>query len=298
MISHEWLGVGVFERPASFRCGGLGGIELMPLQFWDVEADTYQRSMSTGRTSPVLCSCTGRLCQPGYADDGGNTTSDLFVVKICQGEMTQQKRLCEFLCGLLGQALEVPVVMPAVVRIPPGLSGAFPERLRAFIAAGCEAQFGSQFVPRGSTYPVDKVIENRLLQPAWSVFAFDMLIQNSDRQAVRPNLLTHGDALTALDHDMAFPFLLPLLEAHADPWELHQQTAREHVFYKGLRGKAVDIEPFMGRLRQLDDDALEVIARAVPDEWTSNDVERVIEHVRSVRDNADRFAFELRRTLQ
>lgn len=271
----------------------------MSLQFWEVEADTYEGSFDSGRTNPAKCSCTGHLRELGAAHDGGNPTSDLFVVKLCGREMTERGRLCEFLAALLAQALGVPAVKPAVVRIPQELAIFFPEPRRSFIAAGCGMQFGSQFVPHLVIYPPGKTIEARLLEQACNVFAFDMLIQNSDRRILKPNLFTNGETLTVLDHEMAFlPFILPTLGIVGDPWKLHQPTVLDHVLYTGLRGKSVDIGPFMERLRLLDDRILDMIAANIPAEWVSDDVNRVIAHIRAVRDNADRFGFEIGRVLK
>lgn len=68
-----------------------------------------------------------------------------------------------------------------------------------------------------------------------TAYAFDAMVQNSDRESDNPNLLWRGEELALLDFDKAFAFLR--LEEHEDrPWRktLIRQNLDRHSLYPHL----------------------------------------------------------------
>lgn len=272
----------------------------MAVHYWEVTANSYEGEFPTGRTDPVRCRCTGYQRELGSVAGAHDLQSDLFVVKMCDGkEMTTEGRLCEFIAGLLAQCLGVAVVTPAIVTIPEGLAGFFPESKRRIVAAGCDLQFGSRFLPSQVSYPTEKMIEGRMFGAACSIFAFDMLSQNPDRRVSKPNLFTDGETLTVYDHELAFRFDVPIIGGGNDlPWYISPGIATDHVLYNGLRGKKPETDGFISGLRSLDESALQTICGSIPAGWSSDNIGKIMAHIRSVRDNADKFACEIERVLK
>jgi hypothetical protein len=136
-----------------------------------------------------------------------------------------------------------------------------------------------------------------MFQEAVEIFAFDALIKNPDRRYNNPNLFTQGDDIYVFDHETAFSFLLAILAP--DPaWNL--QTERyltDHVFFKRLRGKEIDLSDFEERMVSLTDEVLGQIGDEIPPTWLNNDWPRIRTHLVEQRDHCAEFVEQVRRRL-
>jgi len=155
--------------------------------------------------------------------------------------------------------------------------------------------FGTKALTGVSTWPVDKSIPEAMWQAAVNIFAFDALVQNPDRRYNNPNVFTKGDSLLIFDHETAFSFLLALLVS-ATPWKLDDhQYLTDHVFYKILKSKPIDLTGFTASLAGLSDALLAGIVADVPPEWNNDSLAKIERHLRAARDHAGEFAEEVRR---
>ncbi len=75
------------------------------------------------------------------------------------------------------------------------------------VAKSVGLNFGTKYLTGYRTWPRGQTIPHSLHAAALDLFAFDALIQNPDRGADRPNLLTGNDRILAIDHDSAFSFI-------------------------------------------------------------------------------------------
>lgn len=149
--------------------------------------------------------------------------------------------------------------------------------------------FATRFLPGYRTWLRGQGIPASLRSAALDLFAFDALIQNPDRGADRPNLLTGNDRILAIDHDSAFSFV-HALGGPGDPCDLHLLPFLEkHVFYSQIRGKDLDLESFRMRLQSLGK-RLPAILAAAPAAWQPSYADRVESHLMAAREKADRFA--------
>ena len=272
------------------------------LFFWEAEPQTVLEEMSSGRTKPLLCTCSARkvsLFSPRQQTVGTDLLDD-FVVKFADsGELTPRGRLCEFTAALLAQYLGVPVVEPAIVTISDEFALILPPTQKPAVKPGNYRHFGSRYLGSGWViYVPGKQLEKSLLDSALCIYVFDMLIQNGDRRNGKPNVMTDGEALKAYDHELAFPFLFPLLEEKREAWQVqHLKCATNHVFFPLLHGHKLDLEPCIESIRGLKDDIMQ-ISGAIPAEWSSKDLDTIFLHLAQVRDNVDKFADEITRVLK
>lgn len=96
---------------------------------------------------------------------------------------------------------------------------------------------------------------------------------------------------------MAFSFLLEIFPSDK-PWLLgSQRYLEEHVFYRQLKSKAIDLEWFTSRLQGLSGEMIQGILSDVPQEWTGINVQRIEQHLTLMRENAVQFSEEIRRFL-
>ena len=109
--------------------------------------------------------------------------------------------------------------------------------------------------------------------------------------------LPGGDSLLVFDHETAFSFLVALFPSET-PWKLDdQQYLTDHVFYRKLKSKPIDLTGFTASLGGLSDAVLEGIVADVPAEWNNDNVPKIERHLCTVRDHAGEFAGEVRRFL-
>jgi hypothetical protein len=136
-----------------------------------------------------------------------------------------------------------------------------------------------------------------MFQTAVGIFAFDALIKNPDRRYNNPNLFTQGDDIYVFDHETAFSFLLAILAP--DPaWNLQtEQYLSDHVFFKRLRGKEIDLSDFEERMVRLTDEVLDQIGDEFPPAWVDNDWPRIRSHIREQCDHFAEFLEQVRRRL-
>lgn len=251
---------------------------------------------NTGRTSPAVIGCE---------DEMGNRVGDV-VVKLRGGlENGVTSLLCELLASRLASYFGLFVPDPALVVIDSDFAelvashevgGPEPKRAER-IRNSIGLNFGSRLLIDISPWPVDKAIPEAMWQGATEVFAFDGLVQNPDRRFDNQNLVTRGNDIFLFDHELAFSFLLDILES-ATPWRLDgQRYLGDHVFYRRLRGKPIDLDGFTAGLAALPGPALDGILAEVPAEWNNENLAKIERHLRTVSAHAAEFADEVKRRL-
>jgi hypothetical protein len=247
-----------------------------------VHADVFQTELDVGRTKPVILG--------GQFDDG--TLAGEFVVKL-RSEMVAQAGNSSFEAFgvLLAQHFDIATPEAVCVEIDPRLADSIPPKFAASadrIRRSAGPNFGTRYLTGYRTWPTNQTIPQSLQAQALDLFAFDALIQNPDRGAARPNLLTGNGRIIAIDHDSAFSFVHAIL-GPVDPCSLHLLPFLEqHVFFSQLRGRHLDLEHFRERLLSLDQ-RLPAILSATRPAWEPSYSERIESHLMAAREKADRF---------
>jgi hypothetical protein len=256
-----------------------------------LEATHFERLMDSGRTAPALCGCV---------DQSGSAVGE-YVIKLRGAiEMGNAGLINELLAARLAEHFGLATPGCAVVTIERELIDLIVERhssRRAALQGSMGLNFGSKHLVGVGTWPVDKPIPEEDRVTAVEVFAFDALLQNPDRQYNNPNLFVRD--LTLFDHESAFSFLLAVLPSN-EPWDVGQQKyLQNHVFFRRLKSKAVELEDFSASLTEMSDDVIAAIVADVPPEWDNQEwVARIIQHLRAVRDHSAEFADSIRRVLR
>jgi hypothetical protein len=250
----------------------------------------FERLMTSGKTSPALCGC----------EDQSGTMVGEYVVKL-RGAVGEPGLLNELfaakLAGHFGLAAPEPALIAmdqALVDLVVSIEPSQATRMRGSVGLN----FGTKALTGVTTWPIDKPIPEAMWQGAVDTFAFDALIQNPDRRySPNPNLLARGDTFFIFDHEMAFSFLLVLFPS-TTPWKLDDQPLlTDHVFFRKLKSKPIDLTGFTASLGGLSDGLLKEIVADVPAEWNNDNLPKIERHLRTVRDHAGEFAEEVRRFL-
>ena len=246
--------------------------------------EIIHREVVNGRRRPLLCSCI----------DNDNKSDDYFV-KLHDNMGAGSVK--ELVSALVGRAIGLPIPQPAIVEIDPVLLDL------AGIQHTNESRFhiGSLAVMGDHTaFPGDYKIPAVLLPTAFNIFAWDMLIDNADRQSDNPNLLFDGTTFTVFDHEGALGKAL-FIGAKPPAWNFHRrQIAYGHTFYKNLRPLVANnsFDSFFETLSTLDNYFFDNIKANIPTEWNHQALlTNICEHFCVVRDDNVTLRQELLKSL-
>ncbi len=256
------------------------------------QAVQLHRFMGSGRTTPALCGCE---------DENGKLVGE-FVVKLRGGlDRNVTGLAAELVATQLATYFGIPVPAPALVSIDAEFADlvalSFPEKSKR-IRDSIGLNFGSRQLSDVIIWPVDKAIPEAMLRTAVSIFAFDALIENPDRKfSPNPNLFIRGDTIFVFDHEVAFSFIEDIFPS-TTPWKLDRGNyLSDHVFFKQLKGKDIDLSTFTNRLELLSDTEISKIMAEVPNEWNNSNLSRIRGHLSAVVGQFALFAEEIRRRL-
>jgi hypothetical protein len=206
----------------------------------------------------------------------------------------------EVVAAQLAASLCIPMPNPALIHLSSELGDAIPEASVASRVRKSEGlNFGTRFLGGGyATWLVDDPIPNSLLPLAAAVVAFDALIDNADRRREKPNVLSKGEELYVIDHELAFAFAL-LVGWRSEPWERRDlEFLKSHPFYAGLRGRCLDLTRFESDLQQLTDADIEAICHFVPIEFGRRHLDKIAEQICFARDHSSGLVEAVMRVLK
>lgn len=153
----------------------------------EVVAIRFDRPMKSGRTAPLLIACergNGKVVEVVAKFAGGKQLGPLGLMR-------------EGLCAMLAKDLGLPVPECFVVRIEPNfINSIVPSApdIAAALRSCVPLGFGSARLPPGfSAWMPERRIPKVMRPSAAEIFAFDLLVQNSDRRPDNPNLQSRGD---------------------------------------------------------------------------------------------------------
>lgn len=224
-----------------------------------------------------------------------------YVIKFKRSNrMSEEASMRELLAGFIAMQMEIAVVEPVIIEI----DGNFLEVLKgndAWEVAGKSLgyNYGSKYIKEYSTLILNKGLNNHQLPYAQDVFAFDMFIQNSDRTNNKPNLLTNGEDIIILDHEIAFGFIFaPFLTANI--WEMgeeHKAWIRQHCLLPLIKRETYDFDRFSDKFDNLTNKFWNKAFRLIPEDWRGDQFNSIKNILTSVSVNRKQFILELKKIM-
>ncbi len=214
--------------------------------------------------------------------------------------MSSEASMRELLASFIAMEMDIPVVEPAIIEISIG----FVDLLRGndfWMVANQSLgrNYGSKYIREHSTLLANKSLNNHQLPIAQDIFAFDMFIQNPDRTINKPNLLSDGNDLVILDHEIAFGFIFtPFISANI--WEMkdeHKGWIRHHYLLPLIKGKDFNFEGFSAKLANLTDTFWEKAAQLLPSEWRTDQFMAIKEILSRICADSEHFISELKKIM-
>lgn len=252
----------------------------------------FDRRTSAGKSKPCLLAC----------EDTDRNEIEL-IAKFSAGcERGVGALVAEAIGAMLAADLGLPVPAPYLVAMSQQFIHSIVDLEVAEIArASSPIAFGSRKLPPGfATWTRDRRIPKSLIQTAAEIFAFDALIQNSDRRPENPNCLVRGSELAIFDHELAF--VGGLVIGWQPPWKAgalqFMANPEAHLFHSGLKGKPIDFSRFEAAWQSISDHRIAAYAQALPSEWATGSVAvDALNLVSQIRANISAALAEVRRVL-
>lgn len=258
-----------------------------------VEAISYQQTLSSGRTKPMLLMCE--------AVTGKNETLDV-VVKLSAGcDLREKSLMREAFAAFLAADLGLQVPRPFQVMLSPELIKTIPDSgARALAQRSCPVAFGSLYLSNGWAAPSSSLtFSPTMLNQAVEIFAFDAMIGNGDRRVSKPNCLTNGAAIAVFDHEMAFSHFEVMPFARTYPWDSGSlQWQEPHVFLSRLKGKPSNVSRLRDAMEALAPSRFAEYASAIPPDWRpSEHIAELVDYLKQLQQNVGPTLGEVSRVL-
>lgn len=260
-----------------------------------IRALSPDRTLNTGANKPLVIR--------GFNEQ--LATEGMYVVK-CLG--AERMSVDAFQRELLGSYAAWQIGLHAVEPVQVDISPEFVELTRGSDAYSIVSNSLGFNVGSGFQQGYREFINGRPLTPeeqeqARLVFAFDVLINNVDRNAKKQNMLTNGQQIMLLDHELAFSFtkMLPSLRS-PQPWLLQEWDVREwiqkHYFYPQLQGQQFDFTTLAPKLEGLDGQFWQAARQHIPPAWRTPEIDAIEAYISQVLTHVSEFTQELNRVTQ
>lgn len=253
----------------------------------------FHGATTSGRTKPSRLFC----------EKQDNTIVEV-IAKFSAGcERGEAALAMEVLGACLAADLGLPVPTPYLLDIKPEwVATVTNAERRSLMTASSPIAFGSTLVGAGfRAWTTGDRMSDLMLSTAAGIFVFDAFVNNADRREDNPNCLVRGTNLRIFDHELAF--LYKGIIGWRQPWHVGALAAfaspGRHIFYKGLKGRSVDLAAIRSAWSSLDDRRLAGYKVAIPPAWSSSlpAVDDAIGLIQGVRDHLDDALAEVRRIL-
>ncbi len=259
----------------------------------EIEGSEAGKILKSGRTRPMIIQ--GICKQTGFKSE--------YVVKFKGSEeMWEDSTLNELLGAWIGLELGLNIPEPVVVNV----SKEFIETMKTHgnykIATNSIGfNFGNvyheAFQEFISGQPVSPVLKLKLLD----LFAFDVLIGNTDRRVDKPNFLPNGKDLLIYDHELAFSFTKQLSFArNPQPWlilPIDLQWLNNNFCYNLLKGNSFDFSNFVTRMNVINGSFWQKAESFMPAEWKTKNFGIIKDYITMVIYHAADLGQELKRIL-
>ncbi len=257
----------------------------------EVFAQWFHDNFITSANKPILI--TGVNKESGEKLD--------YVVKLKAAErMSNEASMRELLACFISMELDFPVIQPAIVEITPE----FVETLRGNYSwqpasKSLGYNFGSLNLTDHKTLIINQPLNNHQLLDAQNAFAFDMFIQNSDRTINKPNVLTNGNDIVILDHEIAFGFIFAPFSP-SKIWEMNEDGRdwiRNHCLLPLIKGKDYNYDEFSQKMDNLNVEFWAKVASLIPAEWITEQFHSIQATLTTIIKEKDQFILELKKIM-
>lgn len=206
----------------------------------------------------------------------------------------------ELLASWIAAEIDIWTPEPVIIHVDGHFATMVPSELRETLASrALGINFGTRYIPGNASFQPETVLPSGLHQTAARVFAFDILMQNSDRRKEKPNAFLADDNIYVYDHELSFGFLsmLPMF-ANPTPWVLNAidiSAAERHLFYPLLHhNRSVNWDAAVSTFSHLSPFFWQCANEHLPATWRNHEeMTRIQSHFDSIQQNLQTFISEI-----
>jgi hypothetical protein len=160
-------------------------------------------------------------------------------------------------------------------------------KLARLIERSLGLNVGSLFLSPGFTVTTCAALEKRYFREQLSsIFAFDFLIQNFDREGSNPNLLGKGRRLVLIDHEQALGHLDVEENVNFSLEMLKIEPFFSHITFTCVSDLAPTFSGLFEKLAALLDRKIHAYFDDIPSAWMSSNVNNLREYLIWLRTNS------------
>jgi hypothetical protein len=257
----------------------------------EIYAQRFNEQFTSSANKPLLISGT----------DKTTYVKGDYVVKFRKAErMSEEASMRELLASFIAMQMEIPVVEPAIIEIDEN----FVELLKgqdswAVANKSLGYNYGSKYINEYLTLLLNKELNNHQLSYAQDIFSFDMFIQNSDRTNIKPNMLTNGEDIIVIDHEIALRFIFaPFLTYKiGEMSEGSKDWIRQHCLLPLIKGKTYDFDIFSRKIDNLTSEFWDKTLSLIPESWRTGQFDSIKNILTDISVNRRGFILELKKIM-
>jgi|CXWL01.1.fsa_nt_gi hypothetical protein len=253
-----------------------------------LDAVEFRKRMTSGNSRPAVLLC----------EDGNGVVAE-YVTKF-NSEIFRHKSgfLYEACAALLAAHFGIKTPGPALIRLDEPLADALSSdsEMASLVRKNAGLNFGSRLISGYTTWPEDRAIPNHLRGAAADILAFDALIDNGNRTAENPNVLTDSRDIFLIDHELAFQFFT---YGGGSPGDIDRAVLglKDHPFYNNFRRRVVDFSSFSRKLDELSENRVASLRSCLPDEMNGPELDQIAQWLRLLRDERVSFLRKIQEVL-
>lgn len=255
-----------------------------------IEALTPHTSFPTGANKPLLVT--------GVNEDGNK--GDYVVKLIGVGRMSKEACMRELLAALIAIQMGVKVAKPVIVNISKEFVDLLKDQeLWKYANKSLGYNYGSEYIRNFATILPTQELTSSQIPFAQTIFPFDVTIQNPDRTNEKPNMMTNGTEIVIYDHELAFSFVFNIFP-NPESWRVQPadlEWINKHILLSKVKGRDFDFNAFMKRFDNLDQNFWETVRGMIPQEWLSDQFDKIKQHFTQICSNKDAFIIELKKLM-
>jgi hypothetical protein len=160
--------------------------------------------------------------------------------------------------------------------------------------------YGSSYLGSFPTFLTGQSFNAKQWEQIPAIFAFDMFIQNADRNNAKPNMISDGEKIYLFDHEMAYGFANEIPN-YKTPWIIRDNDmdwVSNHFFFPYLKARGENFDTFADTLEVLNKDFWHKIDIITPIDWKTDEYYKIIEGLQATLAHKGEFIDQIKTRLK
>jgi hypothetical protein len=235
-------------------------------------------------------------CIVSVTDENGVLLQESYVVKIFK-KHTISHTCKEVYAAILAQHFDLKTPQPVLIEVNQSLINELkkqPKYQNWFVTEG--VYFGSKYLSNVKSFTQTSALNRYNYWELSNIFAFDVLIMNSDRQVEKPNVIIQKQDIFVIDHELSLnisnSFDFYLAQKH---WDYSIKNNRGgHLFrnqlQKRLKKNKLSFDEFIENLRALKPKRLyDYAEQLIEYDYTPLNLDKIVAYLTDVKRGETKF---------